>query len=281
MSRIISIALEAHLQGEVLTLATCWRARLTNGTVYGFTDHTSDLEFMGNTYLASTGYTPTAVTTNSNLSVDNLDVEGYLDSEAISEGDIFAGLWDYAEIEIFQVNYKDLTQGFLGLRRGWLGQIKTGRSTFVAELRGLLQPLQQTIGELFTPGCRYKLGYARCQKDLTDFTFTASVDSVTSNREFSSAALDQADEYFDYGEFTWTSGLNAGLTMEVKTYTVGEVLLQLNMPYAIAASDEFIIIAGCKKTGRDGHCKIKFDNYPNFGGFEDVPGIDKMMKGPL
>lgn len=277
--RTISAGLNTHLQSETTSLATCWKATLKNATVYGFTDHTENITYNGVVYQSSTGYTPTNITTTENLSVDNLEVVGMLSASSIADADIEAGLWDYAEIEIFQVNYKDLTQGALLQRKGWLGEVRTGKTVFTAELRGMAQKLQQTVGELYQPTCRATLGDARCGKNLTAFTFTGTVQTVTSNRQFTDAGLVQADAYFDYGLITWTGGLNVGLSMEVKTYTVGSVLLQLPMPYSVQVGDSFSIVAGCGKRIIE-DCKTKFNNVVNFRGEPYFPGTDALYKGP-
>jgi uncharacterized phage protein (TIGR02218 family) len=279
MSRTMSAGLEAHYQSETTTVATCWKATLRNGAVYGFTDHTENITFNSVVYLADAGYTPTSIATTENLSVDNLEVIGMLDDDSIADADIEAGLWDYAEIEIFQVNYKDLTQGALLQRKGWLGEVKTGRTVFTAELRGMMQKLQQNVGELYSPSCRATLGDARCGLNLAPFTFTGTVETVTSNRQFTSSDLVWVDAYFDYGLVTFTGGLNAGISMEVKTYTVGAVLLQLQMPYSVQVGDSFSIVAGCAKRIIE-DCKTKFDNVVNFRGEPYFPGTDELYKGP-
>lgn len=279
MSRTLTAGLEAHFQQEVTTFATCWKAILANGTIYGFTDHTRSIVFEGVTYLASTGYTPSAVVTTENLSVDNLEVMGMLTAEVIVDRDIEAGLWDYAEIEIFVVNYADLTQGKYYQRKGWLGEVKTGRTAFVAELRGLSQKLQQTIGQLFSPTCRATLGDSRCKVNLASFTFSGTVQTVASNRQFTDASLVQANGYFDYGTITFTGGLNNGISMEIKTYTTGSVLLQLPMPYSVQVGDSFSIVAGCAKRLTE-DCKTKFNNVINFRGEPHMPGNDAIFKGP-
>jgi len=278
--RTIPVALASHFQQETMTIATCWKATLKNGTVYGFTDHTSNLVFDAVTYLASAGYTPSSITTTEALSVDNLEVVGMLSNDAIADADIHAGLWDYAEIEIFQVNYADLTQGALYLRKGWLGEVRTGRSVFSAELRGMTQKLQQTIGELYSPSCRATLGDTRCGVNLASFTFNGTVQTVTSNRQFTDSGLAQANGYFDYGIITFTGGLNAGISMEVKTYTTGAVLLQLPMPYGVQVGDTFSIVAGCAKRIIE-DCKTKFNNVVNFRGEPYFPGVDQLYKGPM
>jgi len=42
-------------------------------------------------------------------------------ADGIIEQDMKNGLFNYATIHVFLVNWADLTQGILRLRRGWLG----------------------------------------------------------------------------------------------------------------------------------------------------------------
>lgn len=272
----LSTALAAHLAGETTTLATCWKLRLRDMTVLGFTDHDQDITFESATYVAATGFTPSAVSTSADLAVDNLDVEGMLNSNAISEADLLAGKYDFAEIEIFKVNYADLTQGKLPLRRGWLGEVRFSGHQFTAEVRGLAQRLSQTMGELYTPACRAKLGDNQCKINLALFTFTASVTAVISNQVFSASGLVQVAGYFDFGKITFSSGANDGLSMEVKTYTPGEIMLVFPMPYTVGVGDSFSIHAGCDKDFAT--CINRFENAVNFRGEPHVPGIDKMLE---
>ena len=274
----LSLALKSHLAQEVTSLCTCWKATLTNGIVYGFTDHTQTISFEGVSYLASTGYTPTAVATTAKLDVNHLDIQALLSAESITDADLFAGRWDYADIELFQVNYSDLSQGALQLRKGWLGEISAQKSSFNAELRGLTQKLQQSIGRIFSPACDAALGDVRCKVILSTFSFAGTVNSVLSRRQILSSAITQATGYFDYGLIQWLTGNNSGLSMEVKTYTLGNLLLQLPMSFDIQAGDTFNVIAGCAKRLED--CKTKFNNVVNFRGFPHVPGTDQVLRGP-
>lgn len=274
--KIISSELQNHLDGEVTTLATCWKLSIANGSVMGFTEHDSDIIFETVTYLASSGFTPTVVENSSDLSVDNLNLEGLLDSATIKEADIMAGIYDFAEIEIFQVNYKDLSQGSLKLRRGWLGEVSMGKNQFVAEVRGLTQKLSKTIGDLFSPSCRADLGDARCQVNLTPFTKTGNITSVTGNSVFQDTVRTEAAGFFDFGKITFTSGNNNGLSMEVKEYTTGSITLVLPMPYDVQVDDAYTIEAGCDKTFET--CKNRFDNVINFRGEPHVPGTDQILK---
>jgi uncharacterized phage protein (TIGR02218 family) len=135
--KTISAAFAQHLAGEVTTLATCWRITRRDGVVLGFTDHVRDLEVDGITYKAASGYTRAAVRSTADLAVDNLDVESVFADDGITEQDLRTGRYDFAEVRMFLVNYEDLAQGVLKLRRGWLGQVEIRDGIYVAELRGM------------------------------------------------------------------------------------------------------------------------------------------------
>lgn len=277
----ITTELQAHISGETTTLATCWKLKRRDTTLLGFTDHDRDISFLGLEYKAASGFTPSAIHSSASLSVDNLDVEGMLSAGSITEADILAGKYDFAEIEIFQLNYLDVSQGSLKLRRGWLGEVSLCRQQFVAEVRGLTQCLSQTIGELFSPACRATLGDARCKVNLADFTITGSVTSALSQQEFLDTSRSEETGYFNGGIISFTSGNNAGLSLEVKEYVLkasggSQVILALPMPYAFAEGDAYSMTRGCDKTLEN--CHAHFSNVANFRGEPHVPGLDRMLE---
>lgn len=274
--KTISTALQERLEQEVVALATCWKITRRDNSVKGFTDYTSALSVDGVVYEAVSGFLPSAVESSTGTAVDNMDVIGMLNATSISEDDIFAGLYDYAEIDVFLIAPEHIDEGTVSLRSGYIGEITTKGGRFVAEVRGLTQALSRHIGELYSPLCRAKLGDAKCSKDLASHTVTSAVTSFTDRRVFTASGLTQADGYFDGGRVTFSSGDNEGLAMEVKRFSGGEVTLALPMPYALAASDMFTIIAGCDKTFAT--CIGTFNNAENFRGEPHVPGIDKMLE---
>lgn len=266
------------MAGGSTTLATCWKATLVNGTVYAATSLDRDLVFSGVTYLAASSYRPSNVDSSNELNPDNLELDGYLSASFITDADIQAGLWDYAAIELFEINYLDTSIGRNLIRSGTLGQVKTGRQTFNAELRGLMQAYSRVIGRLTTQTCTADLGDARCTKVLTSFTFTGTVTSATGNRVVSDSGRTQANDYFTGGKVTFTSGPNTGLSMEVTAYTVGVLTLALAMPYTVSAGNTYSVIAGCTKRFSE-DCVGKFANGVNFRGFPHVPGVSIWKAG--
>lgn len=278
----ISTNLNAHLAGEVSTLATCWKITRTDDQVFGFTDHDSDLIVSAVTYLAAFGYTASAVETSGDFGVDNLEIEGIINASVITEADLMAGVWDYATVEIFMVNYNAIADGVLKQRKGRLGEVRMRTSRFMAELRGLVQHLSQTIGEVYSPTCRADLFDARCGLAAATYKVTGTVTHVTDNATFRDTGRTEADDYFGGGKITWTSGLNNGRSMEIKTHVSSTDAFTLVLPMVqnIQVGDTYDMWPGCRKRVSDCRTKFLSNNIVNFRGEPFVAGIDAMTRGP-
>jgi uncharacterized phage protein (TIGR02218 family) len=274
----ISVGLKNHLAGETTTLATLWKITRADGQIFGFTDHDTDIVYAGLAYEAATGFTPSAIETTSQFNVDNLEMQGLISSETITEDDLRAGRWDYALVEVMKINYADTSQGVMYERKGRLGEIQTGRVAFTAELRGLTQNLQQEVGRIYMPVCTADLGDAKCGINLASFTVSGAVTTAVSLQQFNDSSRVEADNHFKHGLLTFTSGLNNGLKMEVKANgAAGLITLQQAMPYAINVGDTYTMYAGCDKTHAT--CIAKFNNVVNFRGFPFIPGRDRVLSG--
>ena len=273
-----SPALAAHLAGEVTTLATCWRLERADGWVRGFTDHDRELVVDGLTYVASTGFLPSAIKTASDLSVDNLDVDGFLDDAALRAEDLIAGLFDGARIEVFIVNWADLGQGRLLLRKGFLGEIKRADQRFSAEIRGLSNRLQQTAGKLYSRLCRVDLGSSECGVTLGPRTDTYAVTQVMA-ADTVRIVTARATGFFTFGKATFTTGANAGAVNEVLLHDGQTIRLFVPMPRPIVVGDQIVLVAGCDKTPET--CNAKFANILNFRGEPHIPGNDKVFSYPV
>ncbi len=276
--KIVSSALAAHLAGEVTTLATCWRLERADGWVRGCTDHDRELVVDGLTYVASTGFLPSAIKTASDLSVDNLDVDGFLDDAALRAEDLIAGLFDGARIEVFIVNWADLGQGRLLLRKGFLGEIKRADQRFSAEIRGLSNRLQQTAGKLYSRLCRVDLGSSECGVALGPRTDTYAVTQVMA-ADTVRIVTARATGFFTFGKATFTTGANAGAINEVLLHDGQTIRLFVPMPRPIVVGDQIVLVAGCDKTPET--CNAKFANILNFRGEPHIPGNDKVFSYPV
>lgn len=285
MKTSLSAGWLAYLKSDVLHVAACWKVTRRDGQVFGFTTHVESISFGGVFYEGASGFLQTAIDATDTLGVDNLEVTGALSSARITAVDLQAGRWDSATLEIFLLNYQDLTIGQNVQFTGTIGNVTTGRLAFSVEQRGLTQPLSQNRGRIVSNQCDAILGDARCKVNLVPFTRTGSVASPANGRSFIDTARTEADGYWAGGNLTMTSGLSAGFPMEIKTSTaVGALTLVLPMPFGIAAGDTYTMTPGCNHLLKladgsyGGDCKVKFANVINFRGFPEVPGPDRLSQ---
>lgn len=366
MSKSISASMQTHLDGRSTSLAMCWRLTRVDGQVFRFTsadiDVTADLGDGDQVYLASSAFGRSAIKSDSSLGVDDLEIQGILDSTIIDENELRRGLFDSATVEVFLVNHQSQADGVIRLRKGTLGEVVlTKRGFFLSELRGLAQAFQTRIGRLYTTMCSADLGDEECKiplfpsliarntsyqvgdfvrviiadppnNDFSDFAnriyrcttagitagsqplydtavggtttdgtavFTAE-DSFTkffivknvmlSKKEFTTdnllAGIGPRSElptgWFDFGAVVWETGDNAGVAMEVRTFTQATpdqtVRLFLDLPKDIQVGDRGRIYPGCDKLRST--CINKFNNIVNFRGFPDIPGQDVALNYP-
>lgn len=281
MPKSLDPALQSHLDSRATTLCFCWKVTRRDNVVQGFTDHDNDLTFGGVTYLASSGFTATQVQNSLGLAVDNLEVEGALSSDTINEADLQAGRYDQASVELFWVNWKNVSQRVL-VNRGTIGEVKRSGVAFSAELRGLSNALQQKIGRKYQKTCDAIVGDNRCKVNLNLAAYRGlgTVTASGSRQSFTASGLGGfANDWFSAGVVTWTSGPNNGHKMEVKVHRLsgGVVSIQLwqPMPFDIAVGHTFAITAGCKQDHET--CAGKFGNIANFRGFNLIPPPDVLL----
>lgn len=264
---------------DVFQPAYCWRIERQDGVVFGFTSHDQDLTFGGVTYEACTGFTPTTVDTSNELSVDNLDVDAAISSERITENDLASGVYDFAKVTLYLVNWQNLDDPKMILRRGTIGRVTYSKNQFTAELRGLTEAYQQKAGPVYQKLCRAQFGDNRCGITLGDKTFSGTVTAVLSDTCFQTDLLKESG-LFDYGVLTWTSGDNNQGNCEVKTYTSdGTFDLYLPSSWRVTVGDTFSVAAGCDRNFST--CALKWGNSLNFRGEPYVPGTDYLTSYPV
>lgn len=273
-------ALQTLLDSGTLTLATLWKITRVDATVIGFTDHDADLVVSAVTYQSATGYTRTAIQSTANLAVDNLELDGLISASEVTEDDLRGNKYQGAEVTVSVCDYTNLATAPVLLRRGWIGQITLKDGMYVAELRGLSDRLQQTIGRVYGRDCDADFGDVRCGIDATAgaHNATGTVGTVTSDSIFYDAA--RTEIKWTAGKLTWTSGNNNGVSIEVKKADgAGNITLWQAMPKAITIGDTYTIRAGCQKR-RIEDCVTLYANAANYRGFDTIPGIDYLTNYP-
>jgi uncharacterized phage protein (TIGR02218 family) len=283
-----------HLARENRRLTIAGYVEKADGTVIRCTQHDIDLEISGGDfagiYFSSASITASDIKSNSDLSVDNMEVSGAIsDGFAItgfSVADIEAGQFDNAPFETFLCQWDDPSAWQKPLRRGYLGEIsRTAEGSFQCEWRGIIQALHQVQGRTYGERCDVKrFGDTRCKFDVAAITQTATVTSVTSRRRFdvSISGGPHVAGTFELGEVIFTSGLNTGYLKQIKrdavAGNVGELELWDSLPLTVTVGDELTIRPGCDRLFAT--CQA-YENYKNFRGHGRwIPGIPNIIRAP-
>ncbi|HAX90909.1 MAG TPA: beta tubulin [Rhodospirillaceae bacterium] len=276
----LSTALAAHLNGELTTLCELVKITRRDGAVVAFTNHDRDLVVDGVCYKADGAFSAGAMTQQLDMKTRDYDVVGLLDSAMIDGGEIEAGLYDHARIDVTMCNWADVSQGVLQVRRGWLGEIAMRGGQYTASLRGLHDLLSRRVGQTYTPECRYDCGDGRCGVNLAALMVSGSVTSVIDGRGFVDAARGEESGYFQDAKLTWVTGANAGASVEVSGWDNATQIFTLWLPMGrpIEVGDQYQVAAGCDK--RFATCRARFNNAVNYGGFPHLPGIGRVMGYP-
>jgi len=271
--------INTHLSGVVLTLAECYKLIRKDTTVLGLTNHDDSIIYDGVTYLPSLSVSRSAISSNSELNVDNLELTGIIDSVYITDADLIAGLYDGAEIQMFIINYANTANGIVKMRRGQIGNITYEKGMYQAEFRGLIQQLNKNFLRTYSPECDSEFGDSStgCGFDLSTVIQSGLIDTVTDKKNFLTAGLTiSSGSDFRDGRITFTSGSNNGVTLEIKDCDdLGNVELFLPAPFTITVADAFTITPGCLKSLAA--CKLN-GQVNNFRGFPFIRGQKDLGK---
>jgi uncharacterized phage protein (TIGR02218 family) len=266
MTKTIDAGLLATYQSTTPTLAPCFTITRTDGVVFRWAGHDADLVVDGHTYESAPGVQLSSLVSSEGFAVDNAEIRVLDTGAEITRADILAGVWDSALFEIAEVDWKAATPVKNVLKVGKVGNFKPQRGFFTAEFRDLRQAIQSPHETVLQPTCRYRLGDAKCDKDISaaPFLVTGTIDSSASQYTATDAARTEVADYFGEGTFTFTSGLNTGLSQKVKTYSAGVFVFWQQFIFPIG-SDDYRVTAGCRLRFQE-DCIGKFSNGVNFGG---------------
>lgn len=277
-------ALVQHYNQTTMTLAIYWRVTRQDGQVYGWVEHDRDRVISDVTYRATAGLQASAAQSTMDVQPGTLDVTAFL--EVSSEAELEAGVWDAAQVTIFEARWDMLPTAVDAaqcniLLHGRLGKIDRKTGTFQAQLHGLLEQLDTQIGRVFSAACPWRLGDSRCQVDLEPHTRTGTITALGADAHYSFRDLGQgeADGFFNEGVLTLTSGVNTGVSVDVRQWADQTFTLHRPLARPVAVGDTYSAVRGDDKTWDT--CVGVFHNPEKFGGFPFLPGIDQVVSNPL
>ncbi len=269
---------QASLDGEVLTLAICWRVARADGVTLGFTTHDRPLDIGGVGYASAPGMAPSAISTGDGLEVDTMEVAGALSADSITAADLAAGRFDGARVTIFMADWANLSAGTMPLARGTLGevtrQVAGNGGSFTAELRGPTAAFDATAVEVCSPECRAELGDARCRVDLAPLTALTTAGEGADGR----LTVPLAGAGHANGRLRVLAGPNAGQDVRIVDAGAGWIEPFEPLPHPLMPGTRIELREGCDR--RFATCRDRFANALNFRGEPHVPGGDLLTRFP-
>lgn len=142
-----------------LPVSQCWKITTKENTVFRITSLDRPVFSDNETYLPIQGFNPASIASNSELSVDNSEIESIFgfSNQDIKPSDVVAGKLDGAKIEQFLVNWvtgeKLCTQ-----LSGTTGEFKHSDRIFSLELRSLAEYLNVSNKVTVTSKCPLQFG---------------------------------------------------------------------------------------------------------------------------
>lgn len=208
------------------------------------------------TYGANNSFSMARLETTGDLSVDNTELHGWVADSGVTQAQIRAGIFNFAKITIYRVNYMDLSQGHEIWGSGLFGRVIYTQNRWQTEYRSLIQLLKEPHSDLYSIKCPVAFGSPQCGKAFIWNTYTiTSVDGTEPDRIFSAAGMNESAGFYDLGVVEILSGDNEGAQMEVRAHggdsSGGDVTLALAMPFPFVPGVSFRIRKDCSKEWND------------------------------
>ncbi|MGB7431460.1 MAG: DUF2163 domain-containing protein [Ahrensia sp.] len=274
--RPFSDAMTRHLNGPATTLCSCWIITRTDGLKLGFTDHDRALTVSGITCEPETGLTASTAEYSAGLSTDSWSADGILSSDAITDTDLRAGLFDRAIIEQWLVNWRDTSQA-QRLTRAVMGEVTIADNRYTIELRSITALLERDQTRFFGGECDAEFGDHRCGVSTQNYTRAATVLTVGDNNRVRLQIDNTIDaSLFQNGHLRLTNGTFARL-LQVSSLAGGtrlDIVLDRSLT-SLVEGMQISVIQGCDK--QFSTCRTRFGNAPNFRGFPHIPGGENTL----
>lgn len=193
---------------------------------------------------------------------------GYLDSCRIWIG------------KLFMATPGDTSAGAVPWFQGRVSEVTCDRMKATLQVESDLALLNIAMPRnIVQAGCTHKVFDAGCALNPASFQVSGAVTGVNADRTQITSGLAQANDYFNLGVLTFTSGVLNGLSRTVKSSRLlgGQVVFMNPLPLAPSIGDTFTVLPGCDK--KQATCSAKFSNLAHFRGYPYVPTPETLYGG--
>lgn len=257
----------------------CMRIVPVTGSPVYLTDHPRDLVMSGHTYLSTSGYSFTSVSSTAGFSPAAIDLEGIAGASGVTRAAVASGLFDGARCYVFATTWTSPVEDQEEVTAGIFGKATLLDDRYQIGGVSLIDVLGQTVGQTYGAQCPKTFcgtEFAGCKVSLAANTVTGTLTSVTSASVFTDSGRGEAADIFGAGMITFTSGANAGLKpLEISSFAGGVITTFEPCYYLPSVGDGYSMVRGCRKRLAD--CQTRwngsttYSNVENFGGFPWIP----------
>ena len=156
---------------------------------------------------------------------------------------------------------------------GFIQNLVFSRKQMSASCTPVIGSLGFETGWPYQIACNARFGDAYCQinKEAAENKVTGTVTDGTTTTVIDTINLIQADDYWNWGTITFTSGNNNGSSRKILDFDAATDALTLDyaLDTAATAGDEYVVYRGCDKTLNS--CDTIFSNTINYHGFHTIP----------
>lgn len=265
------------------TIVYAMRIVARSGETIRLVQYPRNLVMSGQTYFSDSGYQFTGILSSSSMAASMVDNDGIFTAQSISKVDVQTGKWDGALGYVFATSWQNPVEDEEPIGKFIVGKMSLMDDKYKMELMQLIDALNQPTGRTIAPLCIWTLfdetitgeiipnHRSKCRLNIDDYRINGvAVTSVTSQQQFTAAALTQPDDWFGAGWLKWVTGNNVDVgAVGIRDFAGGLITLSQPLPYAVGVSDTFDIVPGCRKR-RVEDCVGKYNNGVNHGGFDRV-----------
>ncbi len=233
-------------------LARCFRVTRKDGTIFRLTNCDRIITFpegwldsdQTDKLISQEVYTPMDGWDASNarfegaMKKSNIDLMGSFGGDIITRADILAGLWNWAMVDDFIVDYRYPFKGAFRHNKYRLTDFVLNDWGWVAQANTMTSELYRKSGKVYSDTCWHALGDAMCGINMqlagtTKFRCKVTEDDGWSNGyqnikfddiagSFSGAKIAPRDT-FKAGHITWITGNNAGQIYPIRRSDAGPI----------------------------------------------------------
>lgn len=261
--------------GELTSMALCWRLERRDGAGLALTSHDEALVHSEVTYEATPGMMPASVKRGLGLDPAAGQIDGALSSASLNDVDLSLGRWDGAAMDLSVLDWADAEAEPIRMLGGEIGSVTIDGDSFSADLEGAAARLDEPVCPATSAECRAQFADKSCRVDLAGRAVRAAV----TESDGSALTIDQVvDDRYVLGRLRYMSGANCGLATIILSSS-GSTIQIRDLPRApIETGCVVELREGCDK--RFQTCVSRFGNAANFRGEPHLPGNDLLTRYP-